>query len=49
MKDTTGKKCLKCKKGIMREMSLFDDWEGFLTCTVCKHRSPRWVNVPVTK
>ncbi len=33
--DMQGKPCSKCKKGKYREMSLYDDWDGKLTCDNC--------------
>lgn len=28
-------KCLGCSLGVMKEMSIYDDWEGMLTCDKC--------------
>ena len=36
-KDMKNKKCLKCKKGIYIEMSVYDDWEGKIHCNKCGH------------
>lgn len=31
-------KCPECKKGELAERSLYDDWEGYLTCNHCNTR-----------
>lgn len=40
--DMTGKHCKKCKKGIYKEMSLYDDWDGTLTCNKCGRKIKRY-------
>lgn len=36
--------CPDCN-GILREASLYDDWEGKLTCVACSRRTDRWLEV----
>lgn len=31
--------CKSCHKGTMKEMSIYDDWEGMLTCDKCGVRT----------
>ncbi len=31
-------KCKMCKKGTYKEMSLYDDWDGTLSCNKCGHQ-----------
>lgn len=40
--DMTGKKCNKCFKGVYKEMSIYDDWDGLLTCNNCGKKIGRW-------
>jgi hypothetical protein len=35
MKDNSGKKCTKCKKGTYAETEFHDDMDGTLHCTKC--------------
>jgi hypothetical protein len=39
--DMTGKTCRCCSKGKYRENSLYDDWEGMVTCPKCLDRVKR--------
>lgn len=39
--DMLGKKCGCCGNGTYRETSLYDDWEGMVTCTKCGDRVKR--------
>lgn len=41
--DTTGTLCKHCKEGKMFEGSIYDDWDGKLTCNKCGVREKRWV------
>ena len=34
--------CERCGQGTYEERSLYDDWDGKLTCEVCQHRAPRY-------
>lgn len=40
--DMLREKCPKCGKGRMAEASLFDDWNGMVTCSRCEHRTRRY-------
>lgn len=44
MKDRTNTKCPYCNKGKLAERSLYDDWEGYLTCgnKECGMRTQRY-------
>ena len=42
MKDNTYKPCESCGKGVYREASVMDDWNGHLHCDVCGHQVDRW-------
>jgi len=33
--------CQSCKQGTMKEMSIYDDWEGILTCDKCGLRTKK--------
>lgn len=41
--DNIDKRCSQCKKGKYIETSLFDDIDGKLHCSKCKHEIKRYV------
>ena len=47
-KDMLGEEC-DCDDGncggTFKEMSIYDDWEGFVTCNKCGLRVKRWAKV----
>ena len=40
--DVKGKKCETCRKGIYKETSLMDDWNGTLHCSKCDKKVDRY-------
>ena len=42
MKDLKNKKCKKCRKGKYAELSLSDDWYGYVTCDKCYDKVLRY-------
>lgn len=44
LKDRKGACCIYCGKGLYEEGSIYDDWEGKVTCSLCKTRVDRYVN-----
>lgn len=41
-KDLTGTVCKACANGTLAERSVYDDWDGMLTCGNCGIRHKRW-------
>ena len=41
--DRFSEKCLKCGKGYFKELSIYDDWHGKVTCSYCSRRIERIV------
>jgi hypothetical protein len=40
-----GKDCKHCGKAKYKEMSLYDDWEGYVTCPKCADRVKRYEDI----
>lgn len=36
--DNRQKPCTNCNEGVYEYLTIWDDWEGFVTCTECGHR-----------
>jgi hypothetical protein len=41
--DMSGEICTKCEKGIYKETSIYDDWDGTLHCDSCGHEIKRYM------
>ena len=44
MIDNTGTQCPSCKEGVLGENSIYDDWDGTVSCDKCSHQYQRWTN-----
>ena len=42
MTDRTGKSCFSCHKGVYKETTIRDDWDGVLHCDKCGAQVKRW-------
>ena len=42
MIDMTSKPCEGCSKGVYKEVTIHNDWDGTLTCTNCGVTILRW-------
>ena len=47
IKDNTGKRCKKCKKGHYKEMYQLDDLKGVLHCDKCDEQIDRYTYPPL--